>query len=158
LSLDITNSEFSNSFVVLDQSFFTRSFATLTNGYSGGGALFVRSFIVNIHNSSFIANAAITTPFRVRNSIFSNGGAVLFSQHARSSGMLRNVSRSSFARNVASGAGSAVFAESGTILSMSHSSLTSNHALGATLVSSGEVSIVSSTFCNNTAGFLVTDV
>ena len=42
-------------------------------------------------------------------------GAVLRSHSTNSSNKCCNVTRSSFARNVASGAGSAVFAESGTV-------------------------------------------
>jgi hypothetical protein len=92
------------------------------------------------------------------NRIFSNGGALLFNENAIASSKVHSITSCEFSKNVASGAGSAIYAEFGTNLTLSHSSLTANYALAASLVSSGFISIVSCVFNNNTAVYLASDI
>jgi hypothetical protein len=163
LSLSITGTTFGDSRVDLDTSFFDNPIlASSMTGYAGGGALFVRLFIVHVLSSSFVGNLARTSPFLRSdsgfNSIFSNGGALLFNENAKGSSKRHSITSCNFSKNVASGAGSAIFAEVGATLTLSHSSLTANYALGGTLVSSGFIEIVSSVFNENTAIFLASDI
>lgn len=163
LTLSITGTTFSDSHVVLDTSFFDNPILeSLMTGYAGGGALFVRLFIAHILSSRFVGNLARTTPFIYHssnfNNIFSNGGALLLNENAKVFSKEHSITSCNFSNNVASGTGSAIFAEVGTNLTLSHSSLTANYALGGTLVSSGFASIVSSVFNDNTAVYLATDI
>lgn len=146
-------------------------------GYVGGGALFVRSFASVITSSSFTGNLARTRPFTgyfgsgnvLFNFAFANGGAILLrgtesspscspSSSANSTPPVSAVVYNcSISKNAASGAGSAIFAESSSILNLSHSVLSCNYGFIAALACQGKVFIASTKFANNTAAVVSTD-
>jgi predicted outer membrane repeat protein len=166
LAVSVTGCAFSNSKVLYDSMFFFDTTFSPT-GYSGGGALFVRLFAATIASSSFADNTALSRPFFTKsdsfdfNAVFSNGGAVLLRANASLTGgelLTVNITSCNFTKNSASGTGSAIFVEDGCVLSLSQSLLSNNFALGGTLTSSGALYVSRSSFINNTAHYLASDV
>jgi hypothetical protein len=173
LSLSIADSNFLNSTCIFDsESFNSFLLFEKCEGYIGGGALFVRSFASVITSSSFTDNLARTRPFNnvfgsmgvKLNRAFANGGAILLrgpetftSSSASTASASTFVYNCSISKNAASGAGSAIFAESSSILHLSHSVLSYNYGLIAALACQGKVKIASTKFTNNAAAVVSTD-
>jgi hypothetical protein len=166
LSVSMTGSRFTHSRATLDVSFFDNAFSDASQGYAGGGAIFVRKFNFSIHDSSFTHNSARSNPiFFVKsgklNPIFANGGALLLSGDEADVGRERlyvTLFLCNFSRNVASGVGAAFYSEVGSMLSLSRSLLTYNSALAGAVGSAGFLSVSSSEFANNTAVYVATDI
>ena len=166
LSVSMTGSRFTHSRATLDVSFFDNAFSDTSQGYAGGGAIFVRKFNFSIHDSSFTHNSARSNPiFFVKsgklNPIFANGGALLLSGNEADVGRERlyvTLFLCNFSRNVASGVGAAFYSEVGSMLSLSRSLLTYNSALAGAVGSAGFLSVSSSEFANNTALYVATDI
>jgi hypothetical protein len=167
------DSNFLNSTCLFDSESFNSSLLfKKCEGYVGGGALFVRSFASVITSSSFTGNLARTRPFTgafgptiLFNPAFANGGAILLRGPETSTSSSANNTTSvsavvyncSISKNAASGAGSAIFAESSSILHLSHSVLSYNYGFIAALACQGKVNIASTKFANNSAAVVSTD-
>jgi len=93
------------------------------------------------------------------NPAFANGGAILLRGPETSTSSSANNTTSvsavvyncSISKNAASGAGSAIFAESSSILHLSHSVLSYNYGFIAALACQGKVNIASTKFANTSA-------